>query len=83
MSSFPTLAVFSFQFLILLKLGYKPVAVTPYDAKNPVLKDKVSQAKVLSSEDLLFLIEYFAKTGQNIQIILLAVIDRDRWGDLC
>ena len=31
------------------KLGYKPVAVTPYDAKNPVLKDKVSQAKVLSS----------------------------------
>ncbi|KXT84608.1 Ferrichrome-binding periplasmic protein precursor [Streptococcus sp. DD11] len=35
----------------LLQLGYSPVAVTSYDAKNPVLKDKVKDAKVLMPED--------------------------------
>ena len=36
----------------LLQLGFDPVTVTSYDAKNPVLKEKVKNAKVLMPEDL-------------------------------
>lgn len=36
----------------LLQLGFQPVTVTSYDAKNPVIKDKVKDAKVLMPEDL-------------------------------
>ena len=35
----------------LLQLGFDPVTVTSYDAKNPVLKEKVKTAKVLMPED--------------------------------
>lgn len=36
----------------LLQLGFDLVTVTSYDAKNPVLKEKVKNAKVLMPEDL-------------------------------
>ncbi|MBP2623371.1 iron-hydroxamate ABC transporter substrate-binding protein [Streptococcus oricebi] len=49
----------------LLKLGFDPVAVTSYDAKNPVLKDKVKSAKVLMPDDL----ESIAKTKPDLIVV--------------
>ena len=49
----------------LLQLGFDPVTVTSYDAKNPVLKEKVKNAKVLMPEDL----ESIAKQKPDLIIV--------------
>ena len=49
----------------LLQLGFDPVTVTFYDAKNPVLKEKVKNAKVLMPEDL----ESIAKQKPDLIIV--------------
>ena len=49
----------------LLKLGFNPAAVTSYDAKNPVLKDKVKNAKVLMPDDL----ESIAKLRPDLIVV--------------
>ena len=49
----------------LLQLGFDPVTVTSYDAKNPVLKEKVKNAKVLMPEDL----ESIAKQKPDLIVV--------------
>lgn len=49
----------------LLQLGFDPVTVTSYDAKNPVLKKKVKNAKVLMPEDL----ESIAKQKPDLIVV--------------
>lgn len=49
----------------LLQLGFYPVTVTSYDAKNPVLKEKVKNAKVLMPEDL----ESIAKQKPDLIVV--------------
>ena len=49
----------------LLQLGFAPVTVTSYDAKNPVLKEKVKNAKVLMPEDL----ESIAKQKPDLIVV--------------
>ncbi|WP_314578573.1 iron-hydroxamate ABC transporter substrate-binding protein [uncultured Streptococcus sp.] len=49
----------------LLQLGFDPVIVTSYDAKNPVLKEKVKNAKVLMPEDL----ESIAKQKPDLIVV--------------
>ena len=49
----------------LLQLGFDPVTVTSYDAKNPVLKEKVKSAKVLMPEDL----ESIAKQKPDLIVV--------------
>lgn len=49
----------------LLQLGFDPVTVTSYDAKNPVLKEKVKNAKVLIPEDL----ESIAKQKPDLIVV--------------
>lgn len=49
----------------LLQLGFDPVTVTSYDAKNPVLKEKVKNAKVLMPEDL----ESIAKQQPDLIVV--------------
>lgn len=49
----------------LLQLGFNPVTVTSYDAKNPVLKEKVKNAKVLMPEDL----ESIAKQKPDLIVV--------------
>ena len=49
----------------LLQLGFDPVTVTSYDAKNPVLKEKVKNAKVLMPEDL----ESMAKQKPDLIVV--------------
>lgn len=55
----------------LLKLGFSPATVTSYDAKNPVLKDKVKAAKVLMPDDL----EAIAK--EKIDLIVVDADDKN------
>lgn len=49
----------------LLQLGFDPVTVTSYDAKNPVLKEKVKNAKILMPEDL----ESIAKQKPDLIVV--------------
>ena len=49
----------------LLQLGFDPVTVTSYDAKNPVLKKKVKNAKLLMPEDL----ESIAKQKPDLIVV--------------
>lgn len=49
----------------LLQLGFDPVTVTSYDAKNPVLNEKVKNAKVLMPEDL----ESIAKQKPDLIVV--------------
>ena len=49
----------------LLQLGFDPVTVTSYDAKNPVLKEKVKNAKVLMPED----VESIAKQKPDLIVV--------------
>ena len=49
----------------LLQLGFDLVTVTSYDAKNPVLKEKVKNAKVLMPEDL----ESIAKQKPDLIVV--------------
>ena len=49
----------------LLQLGFDPVTVTSYDAKKPVLKEKVKNAKVLMPEDL----ESIAKQKPDLIVV--------------
>ena len=49
----------------LLQLGFDPVTVTSYDTKNPVLKEKVKNAKVLMPEDL----ESIAKQKPDLIVV--------------
>ena len=49
----------------LLQLGFDPVTVTSYDAKNPVLQEKVKNAKVLMPEDL----ESIAKQKPDLIVV--------------
>ena len=49
----------------LLQLGFDPVTVTSYDAKNPVLMEKVKNAKVLMPEDL----ESIAKQKPDLIVV--------------
>ena len=49
----------------LLQLGFDPVTVTSYDAKNPILKEKVKNAKVLMPEDL----ESIAKQKPDLIVV--------------
>ena len=49
----------------LLQLGFDHVTVTSYDAKNPVLKEKVKNAKVLMPEDL----ESIAKQKPDLIVV--------------
>ena len=49
----------------LLQLGFDPVTVTSYDAKNPVHKEKVKNAKVLMPEDL----ESIAKQKPDLIVV--------------
>ena len=49
----------------LLQIGFDPVTVTSYDAKNPVLKEKVKNAKVLMPEDL----ESIAKQKPDLIVV--------------
>lgn len=49
----------------LLQLGFDPISVTSYDAKNPVIKDKVKDAKVVMPEDL----ETIAKQKPDLIVV--------------
>lgn len=49
----------------LYQLGFDPVSVTTYDAKNPVLKDRVKDAQVLMPEDL----ESIAKANPDLIVV--------------
>lgn len=49
----------------LYQLGFDPVSVTTYDAKNPVLKDRVKNAQVLMPEDL----ESIAKANPDLIVV--------------
>ena len=49
----------------LLQLGFDPVTVTSYDAKNPVLNEKVKNAKVLMPEGL----ESIAKQKPDLIVV--------------
>ncbi|MBJ6745073.1 ABC transporter substrate-binding protein [Streptococcus sp. 121] len=49
----------------LYQLGFDPVSVTTYDAKNPVLKDRVKDAQVLMPVDL----ESIAKANPDLIVV--------------
>lgn len=49
----------------LYQLGFDPVSVTTYDAKNPVLKDRIKDAQVLMPEDL----ESIAKANPDLIVV--------------
>lgn len=49
----------------LYQLGFDPVSVTTYDAKNPVVKDRVKDAQVLMPEDL----ESIAKANPDLIVV--------------
>ncbi len=49
----------------LYQLGFEPISVTSYDAKNPVLKDRVKEAQVLMPDDL----ESIAKANPDLIVV--------------
>lgn len=49
----------------LYQLGFEPVSVTSYDAKNPVLKDRIKEAQVLMPDDL----ESIAKANPDLIVV--------------